>query len=67
MKLNNYNNINLYLVSKNPNGVCNPQLGKEDILGVCLGVGLTLIGVLWTGYSSTAYKTVGDDRYVFCD
>ena len=51
------------LVTKNPNGECNPQLGENDIPGIILGVGLTLIGVLWTGYSSTAYKSVGDERY----
>ena len=49
-------------VSKNPNGVCNPQLGKDDVSGIVLGVGLTMIGVLWTGYSSTAFKTVGEER-----
>lgn len=48
-------------VSKNPNGVCNPQLGKDDVSGIVLGVGLTMIGVLWTGYSSTAFKTVGEE------
>lgn len=48
-------------VSKNPNGQCNPQLGEDDVAGIVLGVGLTLIGMLWTGFSSTAYKTVGDE------
>lgn len=48
-------------VSKNPNGQCNPQLGENDVAGIALGVGLTLIGMLWTGLSSTAYKTVGDE------
>lgn len=56
--------MNVYLVSKNPNGQCNPQLGENDVAGIALGVGLTLIGMLWTGLSSTAYKTVGDERYV---
>lgn len=51
-------------VSKNPNEQCNPQLGEDDVAGIILGVGLTLIGVLYCGYSSTAYKTVGAERYV---
>lgn len=46
---------------KNPNGQCNPQLGEDDVAGIALGVGLTIIGMLWTGLSSTAYKTVGDE------
>jgi len=48
-------------VSKNPNGNCNPQLGEDDVAGIILGVGLTLIGLLWTGFSATAYKPVGDE------
>lgn len=47
-------------VSKNPNQQCNPQFGDDDVAGIILGVGMTLIGVLWTGFSQTAYKTVGD-------
>jgi len=51
-----------YTVSKNPNGECNPQLGEENISGIILGVAITLIGMLWTGYSSTAYRAVGEER-----
>jgi len=42
------------LVSKNPDGTCNPQLGEENILGIVLGVGLTTISLAWTGWSYTA-------------
>jgi len=49
-------------VSKNPEGECNPQLGEENALGIALGVGVTLIGVIWTGYSQTAHKAVGEER-----
>jgi hypothetical protein len=41
-------------VSKNPNGSCNPQLGEENIIGIVLGVGLTIISLAWTGWSYTA-------------
>merc|ERR1719330_385089 len=52
----------LYIaVSKNPNEECNPQLGEDDVAGIILGIGLTLISMLWTGFSSTAHKTVGDE------
>jgi len=57
-----YSTFLLYTaVSKNPNDECNPQLGEENVLGIVLGVGLTMIGVLWTGYSKTAYRAVGEE------
>lgn len=57
-----YSTFLLYTaVSKNPNEECNPQLGEEDALGIALGVGVTLIGVIWTGFSRTAHKAVGED------
>ena len=49
-------------VSKNPNDECNPQLGEENVLGIVLGVGITMIGVLWTGYSKTAHRAVGEEE-----
>jgi hypothetical protein len=45
-------------VSKNPNETCNPQVGDEDVLGIILGVGITLLSLAWTGYSSTADKRI---------
>lgn len=29
------------MVSKNPNGECNPQLGSSDATGICIGLFLT--------------------------
>ena len=49
-------------VSKNPNEECNPQLGEENVLGIVLGVGITMIGVLWMGYSKTAHRAVGEEE-----
>lgn len=48
-------------VSKNPDGECNPYLGEQDVLGIALGVGVTLIGLAWTGWSYTAGKRVEGD------
>jgi len=44
----------LTAVSKNPNGECNPKLGEEDILGIVLGVGFTVVSLAWAGWSFTA-------------
>lgn len=42
-------------VSKNPNGVCNPQLASEkDAYGIILGLVLTAVSLAWTGWSWTA-------------
>eukprot|EP00554_Chaetoceros_debilis_P007360 CAMPEP_0194077276 /NCGR_PEP_ID=MMETSP0149-20130528/3927_1 /TAXON_ID=122233 /ORGANISM="Chaetoceros debilis, Strain MM31A-1" /LENGTH=351 /DNA_ID=CAMNT_0038758249 /DNA_START=400 /DNA_END=1455 /DNA_ORIENTATION=+ len=41
-------------VSKNPNSVCNPTLGNEDIWGIVVGLTLTMISLAWTGWSWTA-------------
>mmetsp|Transcript_18501 Transcript_18501/g.26620 ORF Transcript_18501/g.26620 Transcript_18501/m.26620 type:complete len:460 (+) Transcript_18501:228-1607(+) len=41
-------------VSRNPNGVCNPRLGDEDVLGIIFGIGLSLLSLAWTGWSFTA-------------
>lgn len=49
-------------VSKNPIQECNPQLGKEDVGGIILGIALALISLAWTGFSYTAGKAVGDER-----
>ena len=46
------------LVSKNPNETCNPFLGDEDILGIILGLGFTLLSLGWTGFSYTAESKV---------
>lgn len=48
-------------VTKNPNQACNPQLGKEDVGGIIIGISLALISLAWTGFSYTAGKAVGDE------
>eukprot|EP00566_Odontella_aurita_P013899 CAMPEP_0113571772 /NCGR_PEP_ID=MMETSP0015_2-20120614/25738_1 /TAXON_ID=2838 /ORGANISM="Odontella" /LENGTH=437 /DNA_ID=CAMNT_0000474757 /DNA_START=99 /DNA_END=1409 /DNA_ORIENTATION=+ /assembly_acc=CAM_ASM_000160 len=48
----------LTAVSKNPNGACNPKLGDEDILGIILGIGFTLLSLAWTGWSFTAESKI---------
>jgi len=42
------------VVSKNPNGVCNPSLGDNDVGGIVVGLALTMISLAWTGWSWTA-------------
>jgi hypothetical protein len=49
-------------VSKNTNGQCNPQLGEENVANVILGLAVAIIAILWTGYSATAYRAVGQKR-----
>jgi len=51
-------------VSKNPNEECNPYLRERDILGVVLGIIITIISLTWTGWSNTTnkvFKSEGDD------
>jgi serine incorporator 1/3 len=49
-------------VGKNPNEQCNPFLGKQDVLGIILGVGMTLISLGWTGWSYTAEDKIGGKK-----
>ncbi|CAB9519563.1 Serine incorporator 1 [Seminavis robusta] len=53
-------------LSRNPDATCNPKLGEEDLTGIVLGVGITMISLGWTGWSYTAGKAldVEDDRSV---
>ncbi|CAJ1969244.1 unnamed protein product [Cylindrotheca closterium] len=46
-------------VARNPEAQCNPFLGDEDILGVVIGVTITLISLAYTGWSYTADSTLG--------
>ena len=48
-------------VVKNPNGTCNPFLGKQDVLGVILGVAVATISLAWTGWSTTAVSRIDGD------
>lgn len=47
-------------VAKNPNAVCNPTLGNDDILGVAVGLIFTLISLSWTGWSFTAQERLSE-------
>ena len=42
------------IVSKNPNGSCNPRLGRNDAWGITIGLFLTVISLAWTGWSWSA-------------
>jgi hypothetical protein len=42
------------MVSKNPNGHCNPYLGENDVWGIAIGLSLTAVSLAWTGLSWTA-------------
>jgi hypothetical protein len=46
------------VVSKNPNSVCNPTLGSEDISSIIIGLFLTMISLAWTGWSWTAESRI---------
>ena len=46
-------------VTRNPDPVCNPQLGDDDALSVIIGVGLTVVSLGYVGWSTTADKTLG--------
>lgn len=47
-------------VSKNPNAVCNPTLGNDDVWGIAVGMFLTLISLSWTGWSFTAQERLSE-------
>jgi len=49
------------LVSKNPDGRCNPQLGTNDAWGISIGLALTAISLAWTGFSWTAEGRLSTD------
>jgi len=42
------------IVSKNPKGECNPELGKNDVWGITIGLLLTTVSLIWTGWSWSA-------------
>ena len=45
-------------VSKNPNGLCNPTLGSDDVSSIVIGLVLTMISLAWTGWSWTAESRI---------
>ena len=65
-RFNAYKNLclNVLIVSKNPDGSCNPKLGDEDVPGILFGITITIVSLAWTGWSATAPTTVGNSRYV---
>ena len=50
------------MVSKNPDGQCNPQLGGSDALGIAIGLTLTAVSLAWTGFSWTAEERLNIDN-----
>lgn len=42
------------IVSKNPDGQCNPTLGSNDVMGIVVGLFFTMVSLAWTGWSWTA-------------
>lgn len=49
------------MLSKNPNGVCNPTLGDNDVWGITVGLLLTIASLIWTGWSWTAEERLNID------
>ena len=49
------------MVSKNPDGHCNPVMGKNDPWGMAVGLTLTAVSLAWTGFSWTAEERLGVD------
>lgn len=52
------------IVSKNPNGSCNPRLGHNDVSGIVIGLTLTAISLAWTGWAWSAEQRLTVDAYV---
>lgn len=48
-------------LSRNPSETCNPKLGEEDFTGIVLGIGITMISLMWTGWSYTASKAMKEE------
>jgi hypothetical protein len=42
------------IVSKNPLGECNPSLGEKSVWGITIGLLLTIVSMVWTGWSWSA-------------
>lgn len=49
------------IVSKNPNGSCNPLLGHNDVWGMVVGMTLTAVSLAWTGWSWSAEHRLSVD------
>jgi len=42
------------IVSKNPLSHCNPRLGEDNVWGITIGLLLTTVSLIWTGWSWSA-------------
>lgn len=42
------------IVSKNPRSKCNPNLGEDNVWGITIGLLLTTVSLIWTGWSWSA-------------
>jgi hypothetical protein len=49
------------IVSKNPKHECNPYLGENDVWGITIGLLLTVISMIWTGWSWSAEARLSVD------
>lgn len=49
------------IVSKNPRGECNPRLGHNDVWGITIGLLLTTVSLVWTGWSWSAEARLNVD------
>ena len=49
------------IVSKNPNGTCNPRLGHSDVWGIIIGLTLTFLSLAWVAWSWSAEQRLNVD------
>mmetsp|Transcript_125617 Transcript_125617/g.351785 ORF Transcript_125617/g.351785 Transcript_125617/m.351785 type:complete len:460 (-) Transcript_125617:71-1450(-) len=49
-------------VTKNDDEQCNPFLGEDDVLGIIIGVGLTVVTLGYAGWSATADEKLSARR-----
>lgn len=49
------------IVSKNPKHECNPRLGENDVWGITIGLMLTIVSMVWTGWSWSAEARLSVD------
>ena len=49
------------IVSKDPRGECNPRHGEDDVWGITIGLLLTMVSLMWTGWSWSAKARLSID------
>jgi serine incorporator 1/3 len=52
-------------LTTNPDISCNPQIGQNDVSGIVFGIGISLLSLGWTSYSSTAGSTNNGNEQKF--